>query len=242
MRGLFWGACFAGTLVPAFASASEPPLRQRPGDAAPVPEPGPVTKTRHGDVGAELGVASRPASGGDVSYGAGVAYGGFVRGDIVSWLSVRFSARREQSTASLGSLAISGAHFDDADLGRTYLSFAVEPQWSPLPRLTLWTGLGVGWGRTACPALYSRDADNVVIPARAGAFFDFPLSLGARYEIVRDWVLLHATASGSLLAGQSGTLFAPVQIVDQAGAITTAPGFPELGASVTALLGVSVVL
>lgn len=203
-----------------------------------------IPPARNVEVGGNFGVVSRPAENQTAQYSPGATYGAFVRVDILPWLSGRVSAHVENSTASPrgGSLGIPGVHFPDAPLERPYLSVSAEPTWSPVDRLSLWLGLGVGWGRTTCPSLHALDADNVLVPRRAGVFVDFPLSVGARYEVIRNWLVVQGSGSVSVLSSQSGSLFEPIRIPDQSGQLATVSALPELGTSFTLLAGVSVLL
>lgn len=239
---LFGGVAQAADPVSAPSSSAAAP--ESPDNAIVRPTNASTPPARNAEVGANFGIVSRPAENATVDYSAGMAYGGFVRVDVLPWLGARISARVETGTVSPrdGFLGIPGVHFPDADVTRPYLSVSAEPTWSPLEQLSLWVGVGVGWGRTSCPPLHSIDADNVLVPSRAGVFVDFPLSIGARYEVIRNWLVLQGSGSVSLLTSQSGSLFEPIRIPDQSGQLATASAFPELGTSFTLLAGVAVLL
>lgn len=236
----------AAAADPASPSSTTEPPSSMPDRAVAQPSNAAIPPARNVEVGGNFGVVSRPAENATVEYSPGMTYGAFARVDILPWLSGRVSARMETGTASPrgGSLGVPGAHFPDADLVRPYLSVSAEPTWSPVERLSLWLGVGVGWGRTACPSLHAIDAnaDNVLVPRRAGVFVDFPLSVGARYEVIRNWLVLQASGSVSVLTSQSGSLFKPIRVPDQNGQLATVSAFPELGTSFTLLAGVGVLL
>lgn len=234
----------APTGSPLTPSAPAPSPRDVSADTGAHADSGRIPRARDVEVGVNVGMVSRPADGDAVTYTPGLSYGGFARVEVLPWLAVRTAARIESSTASPrgGTLGIAGAHFPDADLVRPYLSASVEPTWSPIARLGLWLGVGVGWGRTVCPSLRSVDASNVVVPSRAAVFVDFPLSLGARFEVIPDWLTLSASASVSFLSSQSGRLVEPVRTPDQTGQLATVSAFPELGSSFSALAGIAVLL
>jgi opacity protein-like surface antigen len=261
--GIAAAASFAASALaapPAPAASSAAPSTAPPSDTshtlpdpasysqfpAPVPEP-PHTEapSRRVELGIDGGVGNRPASSGAVHYGVTSAFGFHARIDPLKWLGVRVVVRYESNGVSFdaGALGLpNGTTYDQSALARVYLGAAVEPTWSPVERLGLFAGLGAGWARSTAQELHTSGAEVVELPIRSSVFLEFPLSIGARYEVVRNWVMLSLAGSVGFLSNQDGKMLSSEQTPGKSGQLVTVGGFPEFGTSWNLLAGVGVLL
>jgi hypothetical protein len=191
------------------------------------------------------GVALRRADGDGVHAKPGFTIGGHARVRIFPWLAVRLLGRTETAPFSYADRALglpSGTRIDQPSPTRIYLSADVEPTWSPVKRLELWAGVGIGWGRALASTLHSSGAETVNVPERASVVVDVPFSLGARFEIVPNWVVVNASETVAPAIDQSGRLLEPYRTPGDNGALRTVGGFPEIRTTFIALAGVGVLL
>jgi hypothetical protein len=190
-------------------------------------------------------VISRSVNGAGVHDSPGFAFGGHVRGKILQWLDARVAARSESCpyTYDDGALGLaSGTHIDQPGPRRIYLTAALEPNWSPIPRLDLWAGVGLGWGRTIAAPLHTTGTEVVALPTRAAVFVEVPLSLGIRYELIPYWLVANLSASVAFPGDQSGSMLAPYRTPGKDGKLVTVGGFPELQVSWLGLAGLGLLL
>ncbi len=216
--------------------------RQSP---ASVPEPATPGRYWTVEFGADTGLIKRPASGDGVHDGVGVVFGGHARVKVLPWLDARLGARVESAPTSFddGALGLPrGTHLDDPSPRRVYLSLAAEPTWSPVPRLELWAGAGIAWGRTTAATLHASGNEVLTVPTRAAVFVEVPLSLGVRYEFVPHWLVVNLSVTVGFPSNQSGGLLGAYRTPGKDGTLVTVGGFPELGTSVLGLAGVGVLL
>jgi len=257
---LFAGGAAANDL----AKPVEPPAQSatppKPEEPLPDPEtwrqePSPVigdsTQTvvrpsRAVEVGLGAGVTSRPASqSGGVSFGLGRTVSAHARVDLRDWLGARLTAQWEWVSVNLSEGALGlppGTTYTEPDLKRVYLGASLEPTLHATERLALWLGVGIGWGRTTADPLYTQGAEQVTLPIRSAVFLEVPLSLGLRYEVIPDWLVVNLSGKVGFLSDQSGNLENPYNTPGASGKPVTAGGFPELGTSFGVLAGVGCLL
>jgi hypothetical protein len=239
--------------------AAQPPAAQ-PQTSEVLPDPNPTQQTPapvmgrpapfpsppRAEVGFDAGLVARPASGdGPVHYPVGGTVGGHVRLEVLEWLGARLASRFEFSHASFddGALGLpSGTSIDQPQLRRIQISLMAEPTWRPLPRLLLYVGVGGGWGRTTGERMHTSGAESVVLPSRSAVFVEFPLSVGGRFEIVKNWLVVNLQASASLLIDQSGHLLETYDTPNRAGLLTPVGPFPDQGTSFSLLTGLGLLL
>lgn len=247
---------------PSLAMAQAAPGAAQPPAATEAPLPNPTTDRQEprpvserprdypspprSEVGADIGLVARPASGDvPVHYPVGWSAGGHVRVDLLDWLGARLSARIERSHAGFdeGALGLPrGTIVDQPDLRRIGISLAFEPQWRPVPRLLLFVGLGAGWGRTTAEKLRTSGAETVTLPSRSSVFIELPVSLGGRFELIPDVLVVNLSGSASLLFDQSGRMLEPYDTPGKDGTLTTVGGFPKQGPSFSLVTGLGVLL
>jgi len=123
------------------------------------------------------------------------------------------------------------------------LGAAAEPTWGVTPRLRLLAGLGLGWGTgVAAPPPYHPG--GYYSARRTATFLDLSGALGGTVDVIPSWVTVSLLLGASLTVEQSGALYRPVQAIpqDPANRIDHYQGLPEFSGSLSALLGVGVVL
>jgi hypothetical protein len=208
-------------------------------------EPALGLPSRRVELGVDTGAVSRPSGGAGVHYALGWTVGGHARVEVLPWLAARVTGRVETQPASPDRALLglpAGTEIDQPGLHRVYVGASAEPTWSPLARLDLWAGIGVGWGRTLAPPLHTSGAETIVLPTRSAVFLEVPLSLGARYEVVPSRVVANLSGAVGALADQSGKLLDAYRTPGQGGKLVTIPGFPEFGTSWVVLAGLGVLL
>jgi hypothetical protein len=217
--------------------------RQKP---ASLPEPAPA-RARYwsAEVGFDTGVVRRPANGDGAHDSAGALVGAHVRVKVLKYLDARIMGRVESCPFSYddGALGLPrGTHIDQDGPRRVYLAAAAEPTWSPVRRLDLFVGVGIGWGRTLASALHASGQQTLVVPERAAVLVELPLSLGLRYELIENWLVANLAANLAFVGAQSGQLLSPYRTPGKDGALVTVGGFPEVGTSWAALAGLGILL
>ena len=81
-----------------------------------------------------------------------------------------------------------------------------------------------------------------MLPPRAAVYIEIPFSLGARYEILTDWLVVNIAGTVGLLTDQSGSLLSPYSTPGASGKLVTVGPFPDFGTSYTLVAGLGVLL
>jgi hypothetical protein len=207
------------------------------------------------EVGPDFGVALRPADdGGPVSYQAGLVWGAHARVEYARWLGIRAWARHANHPVRIapGGLATPGDHdfaqasFIELPLSLWILGIQAEPTWVVSPRLRLWSGFGIYWGRIEAEAPRAKldpcapGQDCAILSARrTGVLLDLTSSVGAIFELVPRWVAVTATLEYGFDISHSGEVYEPVQAFAR-GQMHHLRGLPAMRTSMTGLLGVGV--
>jgi hypothetical protein len=224
----------------------------------PIPEPRPHTVAgRNIELGPDFGVALRPADDrGPVKYSAAFVWGVHARVELAPWLAIRPWVRHAAHPVSIatGGLAMPG----DLDLARTsftqsalslwILGMQLEPTLVVTPRLRLWSGFGAYWARVEAEApkasldtcVPGRDC-TIQTAKRSGVLLDLMSSLGVTFDVVPRWLAATATVEYGFETQHSGGVFEPVQAFE-GGQMHHLSGLPGMRASMTALLGLGVIL
>jgi hypothetical protein len=211
----------------------------------PVPEPPKRPHYWTVEVGADVGLIERPANGDGVHDSPGAVVGGHARVRVLRWLDARFATRVESAPYSYDARALglpAGAHVGEDGPRRVHLSITAEPTWSPLPRLDLWAGVGLAWGRTTAPTLHVTGSEIAVVPTRGAVFVEVPLSLGIRYEVLPNWLVANLSVTVAFPSNQSGSMLEPYRTPGKNGTLIDVGGFPEPGTSVLGLAGLGILL
>jgi len=198
------------------------------------------------ELGFDTGLMRRPAQSDTVVYGLSRTFGVHARVDVLKWLGARLAVRWEFMPVELrqGALGLPpGTTYAEPDLNRVYLGASFEPTWHATPLLALWSGLGIGWGRTTAGSLYTGGAEQIALPIRSAVFVEVPLSAGVRYEIIKNWMVVNLSGQvGFLWGNQTGAMLDPYTTPGRSGSLVTVEGFPAVGSSFGFLAGVGCLL
>lgn len=224
-----------------------PPPRadeQQPRPYLKLPEP--EKPSRKVELGPHAGVEYLPARGSGVGYGAGFAWGVHARIEIAPWMGFRvsFTQSSQPVTVPDGALGLpAGTHIDQPDLSLLLLRVRLEPTWVVSPRLRLWAGVGAGWGRISAPALTTSGTLSGIRSARrSGVMLEFAGELGGSFDVIPNWLTASLMLSGGVLTNETGEVFTPSQAFTSDGHRIQLDGLPHFGSSLSALLGVGVLL
>ncbi len=204
---------------------------------------------------AELGVGSgfvyRRASTdtdnnpGGISYGGSLGIDAQARAYLVPWLriAVYYLGGYESIDIPRGAASI---EYDDLDLGRAWafsLGGRIEPTWHVSDRFRAFGIVGAGWGRMKTPPMQvQNEATSYAVDRRAGVWVEFPVGVGATFDVVRNRLGLSFESTVAPHGSQSGSLFGAVQYVDSNGTMGHVQGMPKLSLSVATMLNVVVEL
>ena len=223
-----------------------PPADPRADEQAPRPflAKGSDEAERHVEVGPDVGLWSRPAKGDGVSYAPGFAWGIHARAELHRYLGFRayLSNAKHAVDAPRGSLGLSDTQVDQPDLEVIQLGARAEPTLMPTPTLRLWAGLGIAWARATAPEPSSSGAVQIRSADRSGVLLEYSAALGATWDVVPRWLAATVSASGGLVADQTGDLFQDRAVGDGAGGTTTLGAMPELAGSYAVQLGLGMIL
>ncbi len=198
------------------------------------------------ELGPHIGVGYLPANGAQASYDAGFAWGAHARIELAPWMGFRVSFTNSTHAVTVpdGGLGLpAGTRIDQPALSVLLLRARLEPTWVVSPRLRLWAGVGAGWGRISAPALSTAGTEAGLQSAeRKGVMLEFSGEVGASFDIIPDWLTTSLLVSGGIVTNQSGEVFSPSQAFTADGHRVQLDGLPHFGSSLSALLGVGVLL
>jgi hypothetical protein len=206
---------------------------------------------RHGphrwmSVGGFVGWVHRPSQTSAIRYRPGIAWGGYVRPEIASWMGLRLFYREERLPVEVerGAFDYGDDTYDDdfeqRDLEVLNLGARLEPTLVLHPRARL-RGI-FGWSWLWFQAPYPRsDTFELKRTYRSAVQMDFSFGAGFSLDIIKNWVDLSLDAAYSVPAGQTGSAYDPAQIVRD-GRIQHIRALPRLQNSVDVLISLGVIL
>ncbi len=219
---------------PAEPKASEQPV------VAPAPAFG---RRRTVDFGPLFGVTWRTTDA-PTSYDAGFTWGAFARVDVWRFLAARLSYLNSGHTVD-GSPSVDGAPRGAYPTVTSYSFRAtLEPTWAPsfaAEQLRLFGVLGVGWGKTRIEHIEDDDSAHHLTSVRAGVFLEYPLGLGASYDLLDGWLSVGALYTFALHSRATGPIHQEARGVTRGGERVTVAGLPEPTHSQTLALTLAVV-
>jgi opacity protein-like surface antigen len=216
--------------APSQLSAADSPLTQEEPKSLERRKDSPTT-IRWSSVGGFVGVVSRPSSSDSFHYKAGVAYGGYFRPEIFSWLGIRLYYRKEFIPVDVepGAFNFAGLtpdlSFEQPPLNVTSLGFRVEPSWVVHPRFRVLGVLGLSWLRFVAEMPTAPGFD--LRADRAGVELNWGVGAGASFDLVENWIELSAVWTYNFVASQSGSAYEPIQGIYQGKKVYLGP-LPEL--------------
>jgi len=242
-------------------TAAEPPPPPPKTSEAPLPPPAPphsdeqtprpyfvdaspVGRQRHAEIGPDFGIWSRPAKGDSVSYAPAVAWGVHVRAELWKYLGVTtyFSRARHPVDVPRGGLGLADTSIDQEPLDVLQLGARLQPTIMPMSTLRLWLGIGAAWGHVSAEEPTTTGPNSVEYADRTGAYLEYSLAVGATWDVVPEWMAISLMASGGVLSNQSGDVFTDHQAISPSGTTTTIGALPEFESSLTAQLGIGMIL
>lgn len=218
----------------------EPP---RPGELPEIETPAAPVWRRHLEVGGGAVFVSRPLFGdlpnGTPRYQPGVGFGVDVRWDLLSFLRIHpyFLHVTHGVPLPPGALATEAHNsisqqtvFPETTAASFSFGAKAEPTWWLNHRLRAWLCAGVGWGRLRIPVQAAFDpalpanpqdetAGNLFLQDRAFSFVEFPLGMGAGFDIIERWLALNYDLAVVPVVGQSGDAIEPFQGIDANGQV-----------------------
>jgi hypothetical protein len=197
------------------------------------------------EVGPDFGITAREAEGDGVSYSPGFTWGAHLRVELVSFLGFRAYFNNSYHAVDVpdGALAVHSLSPDQVDqeaLKVTVIGARLEPTWVVTPELRLWAGLGVAWGRVF--AEEPSTEPEVASHDRTGVLLEWTGSLGGSYDVIPNWFAVTLLLSGGFVSNQSGDVFDRTQAISQTGQITYLGGLPEFASTLSALVGLGIIL
>ncbi len=213
------------------------------------PPPPPVAEaraaeTRKAELGGVVGTLFRSADGGDVTYSAGLAYGGYARVQIREWITARLMVTQSDHAVDIrrGALGIPDTAIEQADMTLLDMSARAEPTWVVSPEFRLRGALGIGWSRVTVPAPQSRGALTLTGTKRYGVMLDATAGVSASYDLIVDRLALDLAVDGGFAWGESGSAFEKTQVFDAEGHRHHMDAMPTFNGTFSALLGLGLVL
>jgi hypothetical protein len=237
MRALFGGLLLGALLATSVARAKAP--------EAEAPADGPVLERpeRHLVLMPVVGLWQHRFNSSRVTAKVGPVWGLHARIEPWSWMSFRAGVLRGNQPVRIkdGALAAAGTDVYQPPLEILRLEARAEPMVAVGAGVSLYGGVGIGWGRSVVPEPTTKHPDLVSL-GRAQVYLDYLLSLGVTYEPIVDWLVVGLDLSAGLLGSQSGSSLTSVQAFSPEGHRTNIGGLPKFSQTYSALLGVGIVL
>lgn len=247
-------ACAAISLTARGADeAEEPPEATKPARPPLPPEPPRVKLPfdRHVELGLGAALVARPASDpSGIRYMPALGVDVHARWDVFRWLrfNVYFVSAVHGLRAPFGALGPAGdVTGEEGGTAPTVDTLAFGARLAPtLPlseRARSWIGVGIGYGRFSFDRMTIREPglDPYEVRERGLSFAEVPLSLGASYDVIRDWLTIEVEVSAAVAVGQDGTATIDAQAI-RAGSRQNIGPLPKIDASVAQTIGLSIIL
>jgi len=173
--------------------------------------------TRWSEVGAIVGMTSRPSSDDRFKYRPGIAYGGFFRPQITDYLGISLSYREERISVEAApdaydyDTSTESLELEQSPLKVTSLGVRIEPSY-PLTRFLHLQGvLSWSWVRIVYPMPHGPDFDQRA--DRAGVELNWGLGGGFSVDLLRNWVNLGLMGTYHFVSNQTGSAYEPIQAI-----------------------------
>lgn len=174
--------------------------------------------TRWSEVGAIVGMTSRPSSDDRFKYRPGIAYGGFFRPQITDYLGISLSYREERISvqAAPNAYDYEGSSTESLELEQsplkvTSLGVRIEPSYPITRFLHLQGVLSWSWVRIVYPMPHGPDFEQRA--DRAGVELNWGLGGGVSVDLLRNWVNLGLMGAYHFVSNQTGSAYEPIQAV-----------------------------
>lgn len=221
-------------------SGQEPP-EPRAGDQEPgsVPESPPIARINTLEVGPLFGLSLRKGDSDRLSYSPAFAWGGYLKTDLLRFLSARVSyvnSIHEVDGKPLIEGVESGSY---TDVSTFSLRFTLEPTWR-WADLRAFGVLGVGWGKLRVDHVDSDDGFHLAA-SQAGVFIEYPLGIGLSYDLLDGWLTAGALYTFALHSKVTGNIYGDTRGITQDGQRVTIGGLPRVEYSQLVALTVAAV-
>ncbi len=228
----------------------------RPPLPPPIELPEPPAWERRVEVGGAVVFVSRPLwherPSSAVSYHPGVGFGLDARWDVFSFLRVRpyFYDVHHEIRIPRGGLTTDSATSISADAvlsESTTTTFAfglqIEPTWWITDQARAWLSAGVGWGRFEFPEMtVQQGAASYTVRERSSVFVEFPLGLGAAYDVIPRWLAVSYHVAVAPVTGHSGNALEPFQAIDADGNMRDVGSYEPIDISFIHTLSLALIL
>jgi hypothetical protein len=209
------------------------------------------------ELGGDVAFVSRPFAGAlatsRVRYQPAVGWGLHLAWPATEWLRIQayFVDAHHDLVIPQGALAtgapgsISAAATVEAAAVPTFVFGAkVAPTLAFGSRLRAWLSAGVGWGRFEFPSMVVTEprGQRYEIREREGVVVEFPLGIGASFDVIPRWLAVVYEASGAPITGQSGDAHEIFQALDPAGNPREVGAFGAAEVSFVQTVGLSLIL
>jgi hypothetical protein len=201
------------------------------------------------ELGASAGVVHRVASADENPRGIGYnpALGVTVAAVIPIWAWLRIGAYYQRSSHSLdlpvGAVDVAGSSIDLGSVLAFSIGARIQPTLRPTDRLSLWASVGAGWGRITSPRMtVTSPTHQYTVQEREGVFVEVPFGIGGAYEIIARWLCVTLDGTWGPNYAQSGSLYDPIQTVDNQGLLQRSPSMPKVSSTFTQMVGLMLLL
>ena len=137
-----------------------------------------------------------------------------------------------------------GATVADTTVATFVLGAKLAPTWPISDRFRAWIAAGIGWGRYEFPEMVVTEPSGaqLTIRERSGVFVEFPLGLGASFDIIERWLAIEYEATAAPATGQSGSAYEVFKAIDSSGNLKDVGMFGAVEVSFVQTLGLSLIL
>ena len=209
------------------------------------------------ELGGGILFVSRPQFGDSspkaVRYDPFVGWGINLRWDLLRWLRLHpyFMASYHDAAIPQGALVTDATTSisPDATVSETTVSTfsfgaSVAPVWWLSDRGRAWISVGVGWGRIEVPemTILEPTGHTIEVLDRSSVFVEFPISIGAAFDVIPDWLAVEYQTSVVPVTGQSGDALETYQAVDSSGQLRDIGPMMELDVSFVHQLSLALIL
>lgn len=243
--------------TPAARADGPPPRGPQPETPArprlpPAPPAAPVPWEPHLELGSDVAFVQRAASvdgndrATDVRYRPGLGYGLHASWHLVRWLrfSGYFVDARHEVELPAGALGLTGVL--TMDPVRAYsLGARLAPTLTLGERARAWLSLGIGWGRLEFDRMkvVESTASPFEVRERSQSFVEYPLGLGASFDVVPRWLSVEVGLSAAVVDdGDDGSALVDAQAIDAAGKRRNVGSLPQVDAAFVQSIGLSLLL
>lgn len=191
------------------------------------PRDEPVAPSRRLELGALVGLVSRPSDSDAIRYQPGYTFGGFARVELMPWLGVRLHYRQERIAVDVdpGAFDFEGQNYSfdwhQPALEVVSIGGRFEPTWVIHPQFRAFAVLGISW--TRFDAKMPEAPGFLLQGKRSATEVNFPLGLGASVEILPNWLSASLSLTYGFIMDAHGAAYQPLQAIVDGQMVYLAP-------------------